>query len=516
MIYPINHLPDRIPVGVQTENGVEVIGFDIKPWADVFPDMHFSVWHTRPGENEAYPVSDHMMVGTVLYWHPDGYDTAVAGEGKVEIAGIGENLRKLSGFVPTYIPATSLSTTKLPSDAVAPWYEAILNAAHEVKNAVDVGDGGFYLVNAANSMSDRTQEEIRAAVIAGKTCLLVDRNKQVCAYFGELYEETTQENCPTFVAPIEYLQGVGLWYQLRQVGKNGYVSETGCRPARTPNPKALAFTGAGQTSYDGSNAVTVEIPDVFVITFKDGVLDRTYAEIVAAIDAARPCILMRWSGANSSDRATVYIYAGRQKSPQGGTEIAFTGAPYEENNVGIKVPTVYVYSNNTASLITRTARTPNPYALTVKQNGETNSYNGSKGVTVEIPDVPEDAGKLFVVTVTPTNTGWASDRSRAEIDAAKAAGKACLMHFPESGEVMTYRGGYKFASNMYSNNAIAPGLYFDWAELNDDKTVDKYGGGPLTANPGAVSPSKGTCYQRWNGSEWEAATIAQLKADLGL
>lgn len=516
MIYPIHHLPDKIPVGVQTEQDVEDIGFDLKHWLAVFPDMVFTVWATRPGEQDAYPVNEQMLIGSVLYWHPDGYDTAIAGEGRVEIVGVGENRRKLSGFVPTVIHATSMGATKEPGENTVPWYEKIINAAMEIAADVDVGAGGLYLVNAVNGTADRTQEEIRAAVAAGQTCLLVDSDKRVCAYFGEVYEETTQENCPTFVAPIEYEQGVGFWYQFRQVCANGYVSAPGYRPARTPNPKALTFTGAGETSYDGSKAVSVEIPDVFVITLKEGVLNRTYAEIVAAIDAARPCILMRWSGDNSSDRATVYIYAGRQKSPQGGMELAFTGAPYEENNVGIKVPTVYVLSNGTATLMTKIARTPSPYALTVKQNGETNSYNGSKAVSVEIPTVPEDAGKLYIVTVVSTSTGWVSDRSRAEIDAAQAAGKACLMHFPVSGEVMVYRGNYKFASNVYSNNASAPGLYFDWAEVNADQTVDKYGGGPLTAYPGAVSSSKGTCYLRWNGTKWQEATIAQLKSDLGL
>ena len=517
MIYPINHLPDKISVGVQTENGVEVIGFDVKPWLDVFPNMHFSVWHTRPGENDAYPVKDQMMVGTVLYWHPDGYDTAAAGDGKVEVAGVGENQRKLSGFVASSVRATSLSTAKEPGESVAPWYEAVLQAAHDLKTDVDVGESGLFLIRAVGTEGyaptvDRTIEEIRAAVAEGKTVFAIDKDGVVYAYVGDYSESANDEPVLKFFSRVEYSYGK-LEYRGAEIRADNRLNRIGNAGVKTPAPYALNIAG---TTYDGSKAVSIEIPDVFVITVKEGVMNRTYAEIVAAIEEARPCVLVRWSGANSTDRATVYIYAGRQKSPQGGMELAFAGAPYEESNVGIKVPTVYVYNNDTTTLITRTARTPNPYSLTVKQNGGTDSYNGSKGVTLEIPAVPEDAGKLFVVTVTSTNTGWASDRSRAEIDAAQAAGKACLMQFPVSGEVMVYRGNYKFASNVYSNNASAPGLYFDWAEVNADQTVDKYGGGPLTAYPGAVSPSKGTCYLRWNGTTWEAATIAQLKADLGL
>jgi hypothetical protein len=389
MIYPIHHLPDKVPVGVQTEQDVEDIGFDLRPWLAVFPDLVFTVWATRPGEQDAYPVNEQMLIGSVLYWHPDGYDTAIAGEGRVEIVGVGENRRKLSGFVPTTIHATSMGTTKEPGENTVPWYEKIINAAMEIAADVDVGAGGLYLVTATHkdspyiSYADRGQAEIRDAVAAGKTCLLVSDGR-VYTYFGDTYH--SEGDCPTFIAAPEYKRDQGIIYWQAQVLLDGRVSTNGYTPAKTPNP----------------------------------------------------------------------------------------------------------------------------YKLTI--GGQT--YDGSKDVSVDIPAIQED--KQFVVTVTPTSSGWASDHSRAEIDAAQAAGKACLMHFPVSGEVMVYRGNYKFASNVYSNNASAPGLYFDWAEVNADQTVDKYGGGPLTAYPGAVSSSKGTCYLRWNGTKWEEATIAQLKADLGL
>lgn len=392
MIYPINHLPDSIPIGIQTEQGVELIGFDLKSWLDAFPGMSFQVCHTRPGENEAYPVNDFAMVGTVLYWHPDGYDTAVAGEGKVEIVGVGDNRRKLSGFVPTFVTATSLGANKEPGENVAPWYEAVLQAAHDVKADVDVGKSGLFLVRAVGPeeyapTTDRTIDEIRAAVAEGKTVFAIDKEGIVYAYAGDYGESANDEPCPKFFGHVKYSYG------------------------------KLQYSGAEIRADNRLNRI---------------------------------------------------------------------------GNVGMK--------------------TPAPYALNI--SGKT--YDGSKDVSIEIPAVPDDAFKLFVVSVTPTETGWISDCSRSDIDSAQAAGKVCLMHFPGSGEVMMYHGRYKFASNAYSNNASAPGMYFDWAVVNDDKTVDKYGGGPLTANPGAVPSSKGICYQRWNGIKWEAATIAQLKADLGL
>lgn len=296
MIYPINHLPDKIPIGIQTEQGVEVIGFDLKPWLDVFPDMAFAVWHTRPGETEAYPVNDHMMVGTVLYWHPDGYDTAIAGEGKVEIAGVGENRRKLSGFAPTAIQATSLGATKEPGESVSPWYEAILQAAQDVKANVDAGSGGLYLVNTKDSRADRTQEEIRAAVAAGKTCLLVVHGK-VYMYQQES-KHPLGEVAPMFVSPLEYGGNKGVYrYRCAYVLADGYVA-TLFSDLSVPNPTKLTIGGV---EYDGSKAVSVDIPEVYVVTISNvgsgvWVADRTYAEIGKAYGEGKACFVRTSAG----------------------------------------------------------------------------------------------------------------------------------------------------------------------------------------------------------------------------
>lgn len=252
MIYPIHHLPDKIQVGIQTEQAVEVVGFDLKPWLDAFPDMSFAVWATRPGETEAYPVNDHMMVGTVLYWHPDGYDTAIAGEGKVEIAGVGENRRKLSGFAATAIQATSLGATKEPGESVSPWYEAVLQAAQDVKADVNVGTGGLYLVNTKDGRADRTQEEIRAAVAAGKTCLLVVRGK-VYEYQHES-KHPLGEVAPMFVSALEYAGNKGVYrHNCAYVLADGYVATLFSLLA-VPNPQSLTIGGV---VYDGSKAVAV-------------------------------------------------------------------------------------------------------------------------------------------------------------------------------------------------------------------------------------------------------------------
>lgn len=521
MIYPINHLPDRIPVGVQTENGVEVIGFDIKPWADVFPDMHFSVWHTRPGENEAYPVSDHMIVGTVLYWHPDGYDTAVAGEGKVEIAGIGENLRKLSGFVPTSIPATSLATTKMPGESVAPWYEAILNAAHEVKNAVDVGSGALYLVTPVSKggtwCADRTQDEIRAAVAARKTCLLVSTKGEVYTYWGEkdyFLPSAGETDCPTFVR-YEDVPGTGIVMNEAQVFSTGRISYSNSGASRTPNPRTLTLTGAASATYDGSKEVTVKIPDIpedvkklFVVTVTGLLSDRSQEEIRAAVNAGKLCILVY-------DDETVYTYAGETNDSIYNEKDCptFTRTEYKAGT-GILAHFVRVYSDGRAIGGYQTAQTPNPKSLTF--TGAVNAkYYGGQAVSVEIPVIPEDAKKPYVVTITATDTGWASDRAQADIVAAADAGKVCVAIVPSLHYALPLAGLDNGAPQFVLTELHETiGLHELRVVVNSDGTA-KLIGMPINVNPPAPLTNS-TAYQRWNGSEWEAATIAQLKADLGL
>jgi hypothetical protein len=167
MIYPIKHLPPVIPVGVQTESGVESIGFDVKPWMDEFDGLFFSVWVTRADDASAYPAADVELVGTILYWQPNVVDTAVAGAGKVEILAITGDKRKLSGWCGTMVKATSLAATQETPEAARPWVDEVLLAADEAKRqadraeeiANDLAGGGFIGAVRFDKPQDLTEEQ---------------------------------------------------------------------------------------------------------------------------------------------------------------------------------------------------------------------------------------------------------------------------------------------------------------------------------------------------------------------
>lgn len=178
MIYPIKHLPRCIPIGVQTESGVEPIGFDVKAWLDAYEGMEVTVWPTRPGEAAAYPAADTEMVGTVLYWYPNEADTAIAGSGKVELLGLTADQRKLSGWCETDVRPTSLAATQEPPDAARPWVDEVLAAAEEAKAqadraeqiANDMSGGvvtGAVRYDAAQELTDEQKAQARENIGAG-------------------------------------------------------------------------------------------------------------------------------------------------------------------------------------------------------------------------------------------------------------------------------------------------------------------------------------------------------------
>ena len=145
-IYPIDDLPLVIPIGVQSETGVEEIRFDVKPWMDAWDGLEMAVCPTRPGESAAYPAADVELVGSVLYWRPNDADTAIPGDGTVEVVGITADKRKLSGACKTICKPTSLATTQEPPEGIKPYYDGILEAAAEVKQAAEEIKGASVVI----------------------------------------------------------------------------------------------------------------------------------------------------------------------------------------------------------------------------------------------------------------------------------------------------------------------------------------------------------------------------------
>lgn len=139
------------------------------------------------------------------------------------------------------------------------------------------GRGGLYIVRATPDpdtynipRADRTQEEIRAAVAAGKTVLLVyscvesafvaANEGRVFTYAGEIVKDNGS-TCPTFEGYLTYRKDDSdlLMYWKAYVKPGGTVGLQG-DSLKTRTPHKLKLTGAVTAEFDGIEEVTVEIP----------------------------------------------------------------------------------------------------------------------------------------------------------------------------------------------------------------------------------------------------------------
>ena len=71
-------MPEVIRIGIETENGVEKIFFDVAPWLDMWPDMDISVWVQEPGSDTMYEAQSHRE-GPYAVWDVGSSDTHISG-----------------------------------------------------------------------------------------------------------------------------------------------------------------------------------------------------------------------------------------------------------------------------------------------------------------------------------------------------------------------------------------------------------------------------------------------------
>lgn len=163
--YPVQRLPVVIPIGVQTETGVEEIGFDVSAWAKKWPDMEVTVWHRLPGQADAY-LCRSRREGDIVYWEVTDTDTQTPGTGRVELMGTTSTGRKLSGSTATRIKDTIAATTQDPPLAPPTWEET-------VQEMIRQGGGG-----SGGGGTPATDEEIIEALLAADAipALMVDES----------------------------------------------------------------------------------------------------------------------------------------------------------------------------------------------------------------------------------------------------------------------------------------------------------------------------------------------------
>lgn len=127
---------------------------------------------------------------------------------------------------------------------------------------VEVAIPEVYIVKMLADGSSATQDEVRAAVVAKKTVLAINRKGVVYQYVGERIAEKASENganVPSFLSNTPYPNG-NLGYEYAQLLSNNTWHTITATNRRVPNPEYLHFTGAAKGSYNGANSLTINIP----------------------------------------------------------------------------------------------------------------------------------------------------------------------------------------------------------------------------------------------------------------
>lgn len=375
-IYPINHLPPVIPVGIQSEHGVREVRFDVSPWLEVWPGMYCEVWNTRPGESEAYRTVS-VMEGDILTWNVNEVDTEKEGLGKVEIVGMtpdGER-KKHAGPVDTAVKATSIAMTQEMPESHVPYYEALMASNADAKAVTGENarvaqeaalkaqehklNAGVSEENAKIYMNTASEKAKESAESAAKAAASVQDSRQAAETAGQHSSDaaTSAQNAWEATKKMPIVGENGNWYVWSP--STGSYTDSGV-PAQGPEGKKEMFFVTITTGSNGKLTSTQSYGNILYA-------DQEGKFIVGRLDGAWP---LEFVG-----------------SVEGG--VMFRHIRYYSANAN--EPTIcaeefVVKHNGEVTWSTRAWKAPNPHPLTI--TGATSAtYDGSSAVTLDVPNV---------------------------------------------------------------------------------------------------------------------------------
>lgn len=262
MRYYIEHLPMTIPMGVQSENNAEAVELDVSDWLARDGSLSFSVWVTRPGETEAYQAANATLKDGILYWWPTSADTAIAGEGRVEILAVSANRRMLSGWTATSIRETTTETTTDAPVDQRPWLDQALLASDEAKaaarSAADSADQAEGVVKKEiATLTEDINRNTAPPIIptaTGEIVTVSDSAHRPLAGL-RLYGKTTQNGTPTPNSPVPLVNvGAGGSIGVKAMGKNLLKNTNGTKGSNgliftyNPNDGTVTINGTATAS----------------------------------------------------------------------------------------------------------------------------------------------------------------------------------------------------------------------------------------------------------------------------
>lgn len=278
----------------------------------------------------------------------------------------------------------------------------------QMEQAIDQAmDAEFFIVHVDNNVSDKSDEEIRAAADEGKVCVAaVKPFGWLFTYVGDRpSSDDSGVYCPTFT--LVWYKEYGKMTALDLEVHGNAVKVRGRDNVNLPNPYKLTLTGAVSAEYDGSEQVTVKIPTIAGPAGKDGYTPQKGVDYFDGKDGYTP-------------QKGIDYFDGKD-GPIGpaGADGFNPEVRLERTEDGVKI-------------------------TAVNQDGEESQtvYDGKDGEDTE----------FFIVRIGSNNV---SDHSEEEIQAAVGEGKICIA-IGYTGEIYTYVGGMR---KTYGESGYAATFY---------------------------------------------------------
>lgn len=217
-IYPVDCLPDRILLGRQTENGVRTITIDCSAWRAEWPGMVASLWVTPPGGGEGYPANA-VPDGDHLVWTVSDADTAVAGDGMVEVVGMVDGLKKLSAMTQTYVLVSTTARSGAAPEAYQGWLESVLAAGAAALESAELAAASEQEA-AESAAAAKADAEAVAGTVGGLEQDAEEHAKNAAHHAGEakMYATLAEQSAATHGFFYTYIDDTGHLHYVRSDG----------------------------------------------------------------------------------------------------------------------------------------------------------------------------------------------------------------------------------------------------------------------------------------------------------
>lgn len=151
-------------IGIKDENKANIIRINVSSWLKDFPGANFNILAIRPTEENFY-IADTIRNGDYLEWVVGAYDTAIAGQGKVEIRCMTDEVVKKTKVCTTeIIPSLHGTSGDTPPESQKTWVDNVIlvttQNAEIAQNAAD--SASDYKDQAASSAESASTSEYNA------------------------------------------------------------------------------------------------------------------------------------------------------------------------------------------------------------------------------------------------------------------------------------------------------------------------------------------------------------------